>query len=218
MSTHCGVGLAAHESRFQLDRTQRLGDLGGLVAAMSVDEVGQFNLSLANVNTVDVLSVIGQNVHDDRVVRPGGRGKGPLPPNCVPSCVLTLGLLLLQLAAVAKQLELQNPSLRRVAGGGEPHPPLDADSLLVALGPVACQLPLDVLRLLLSRRGALLHAARSLQGVRFHCEAACLHELANAAVSDAALGSPDKWTSEEVRDLGVIVAGGLIPERRLVGR
>ncbi|KAJ1530842.1 hypothetical protein ONE63_005687 [Megalurothrips usitatus] len=160
------------------DRAGLAGDLGRLVSAIAPGEVHHLNLSLSHERVVDTLSVVGQHVTDARV------------------------------------LEAQNPSLRAVAGGAggagggaDGRDPVDADSLLVALGPLVCSLPLDVQRLLLSRRGALQHAARSLQGVRLHCNATCLEELARAAASDTALGDVATWTAEDVRDMGVIVAG-----------
>ncbi|KAE8750451.1 hypothetical protein FOCC_FOCC002745 [Frankliniella occidentalis] len=157
-----------------------LGDLGRLVSALDVDEVEQLNISLAHERALDTLSVIGEHVTDPAV-----------------------------LDAVAARLEQQNPKLRAVAGSAGPaeYIELQPDSLLVALGPLACHLQLDLQRLLLARRGALLHAAHSLQGVALHCNASCLGELARAAASDAALGAPANWTAEDVRDMGVIAAG-----------
>lgn len=164
----------------QAERADLIGDLGRLVSALEVDEVEQLNISLAHERALDTLSVIGEHVTDPAV-----------------------------LDAVAARLELQNPKLRAVAGSAGPaeYIELQPDSLLVALGPLACHLQLDLQRLLLARRGALLHAAHSLQGVALHCNASCLGELARAAASDAALGAPANWTAEDVRDMGVIAAG-----------
>lgn len=160
-------------------RTERVADMGRLVMGMSVSEVPQLNLNLSHDRALDTLSLIGQHIMDPKV-----------------------------LDAVAQHLESQNPGLRAVAGAAEPSvPDVDPDSLLVALGPVLCSLSLDLQRTLLSRRGALLHAARSLQGVRLLCNNTCLGELARAAVSDAALGPASTWSAEDVNDMGVIIAG-----------
>lgn len=115
----------------------------------------------------------------------------------------------LQLDAVAAQVVAQNPGLTAMSGQ-------EQEDLLVALGPLACSLPLDVQRLLLARRGSLLHAARSLQGVRLHCNESCLGELARAAIQDAALGPLAGWTAEDVGDMGVIVAGAAIVDLSVV--
>lgn len=184
--------------------------MGWLVAAMPVEEVVRLNLSFAYESVVDTLSAVGSHVTDSAVVSLSW-------VSCHVGCWLRLDCkaLSLQLDAVASQLELQNPQIRTVAGaasgagggGGD----VDPDSLLVALGPTVCSLRIDLQRLLLSRRGALQHAARSLQGAGgagARCNATCLAELATAAVADTALGHPASWTAEDVRDLGVIVAGG----------
>ncbi|KAK3911028.1 Otoancorin [Frankliniella fusca] len=167
-----------------LERADLVGDLGRLVSAVSVDEVSQLNLSLSHERALDTLSVLGEHVSDPAV-----------------------------LDAVAVRLELQNPGLRALAGSASPAGSrrdtiaVEPDSLLVALGPIACHLRLDLQRLLLGRRGALLHAAHSLQGVAPRCNSTCLGELARAAVSDAVLGAPAQWTAEDVTDIGVIAAG-----------